>query len=70
MNKNAYEIRLEVLQMANNSLMSLFNAQCTQIHQTQSKGGAVFASDISALFPSVEDVKKRAMELYKFVEVK
>ena len=70
MNKNAYEIRLEVLQMANNSLMSLFNAQCTQLHQKQASGGAVYATDSTALFPSVEDVKKRAMELYKFVEVK
>lgn len=69
MNKNAYEIRLEVLQMADNALMALFAEKCVELHRSQTKGLNTHI-DPKDFFPSVADIKARAMELYKFVEFK
>jgi len=69
MNKNAYEIRLEVLQMANDALMALFTEKCVELHRSQSKGLNTHI-DLKDFLPSVADIKARAVELYKFVEFK
>lgn len=69
MNKNAYEIRLEVLQMANDALMALFAEKCTQLQARQTRGYDIDKCP-STFLPSVETIKARAVELYKFVEVK
>lgn len=69
MNKNAYEIRLEVLQMANDALMALFKEKCSQLQARQGEG---FDTDKcpSTFLPTTDSIKARAVELYKFVEVK
>jgi len=68
MNKNAYEIRLEVLQMADDALMTLFTEKCSGMHKRQEKGHDLF-TDPKDFFPSVAEIRARAAELYKFVEL-
>lgn len=72
-NKSPYEIRLEVLQMAKEHLDAAFKAQCDFALQM---GAALHAankatlSEIQALMPktySVDDITKKAVELYSFV---
>lgn len=72
MNKNAYEIRLDVLHIAHNDLMDVFheklhNAKRKMIgdNWTEEK---IDEKIISNLLPTSEDIIKRAKELYAFVE--
>lgn len=72
MNKNAYEIRLDVLHIAHNDLMDVFheklhNAKRRMIgdNWTEEK---IDEKIISNLLPTSEDIIKRAKELYAFVE--
>lgn len=72
MNKNAYEIRLDVLHIAHNDLMDVFheklhNAKRKMIgdNWTEEK---IDEKIISNLLPTSEDIIKRARQLYEFVE--
>lgn len=71
MAKNAYEIRLDVLQMAygdeNMRFLERLNA-----HRNKDTGELVNSSEelINSLFPKTSDIIERAEELYKFVEDK
>jgi hypothetical protein len=72
MNKNAYEIRLDVLHIAHNDLMNVFheklhNAKRRMIgdNWTEEK---IDEKIISELLPTSEDIIKRARQLYEFVE--
>jgi hypothetical protein len=72
MNKNAYEIRLDVLHIAHNDLMDVFheklhNAKRRMIgdNWTEEK---IDEKIISELLPTSEDIIKRARQLYEFVE--
>ena len=74
-NKNAYEIRLEVLSIAHSDLMEIYhqklhNAKMKMIGEpadgwTEEK---IDENIITNLLPKPSDVIKRAKELYTFVE--
>jgi hypothetical protein len=69
-NKNAYEIRLDVLQMAHGDMHMKF-LEKLNVHRTQDKNGYIINPSeelIDSLFPKPADVIARAEELYKFVE--
>jgi hypothetical protein len=65
-NKNAYEIRLDVLQMAHNDSQMRYLEQLNTFRDDH--GRLVDNKIIDDLFPKTVDVIKRAEELYKFVE--
>ena len=68
MAKNAYEIRLEVLQMAHSDEYSRYHHKLDTIRN--SDGFLDDANSIDALTPKTSDIIARAEELYKFVEDK
>lgn len=63
--KNAYEIRLEVLQMAHSDEYDKYHHKLDTIRDD--RGMLVDASKIDALTPETSDIIARAEELYKFV---
>jgi hypothetical protein len=67
-NKNAYEIRLEVLQMAHSDEYSRYHHKLDTIRN--SDGFLDDTNSIDALTPKTSDIIARAEELYKFVEDK
>ena len=70
MNKNAYEIRLEVLQLAHGDIMTQYhealNCQKETIYQDGQMTSDLSSVDVS--LPDASRVIERAEELYKFVE--
>lgn len=65
MAKNAYEIRLDVLQMAHSDE---YNKYSHKIDVLRCKGEEAYTQEnIDALTPKTEDIIARAEELYKFV---
>jgi hypothetical protein len=68
MAKNAYEIRLEVLQMAHSDEYNKYHHKLDTVRNEQ--GLLDNADAIEALTPKTADILKRAEELYKFVEDK
>jgi len=72
MAKNAYEIRLDVLQMAHSDESMRFLEKLNK-HRTYDDGGNLInpsTETIDDLFPKPKDIIKRAEELYTFVEDK
>jgi hypothetical protein len=72
-NKNAYEIRLEVLSIAHNDLMEIYhqklhNAKMKMIGEDGWTEEKIDENIITILLPKPADVIKRAKELYTFVE--
>jgi hypothetical protein len=72
-NKNAYEIRLEVLSIAHNDLMEIYhqklhNAKMKMIGEDGWTEEKIDENIITNLLPKPADVIKRAKELYTFVE--
>jgi hypothetical protein len=70
MNKNAYEIRLEVLQLAHGDIMTQYHEALNCQKETIYNDGQE-SSDLSGVDVSLPDASKiieRAEELYKFVE--
>jgi hypothetical protein len=72
-NKNAYEIRLEVLSIAHNDLMEIYhqklhNAKIKMIGEDNWTEEKIDENIITNLLPKPADVIKRAKELYTFVE--
>ena len=71
MNKNAYEIRLDVLGMAHGTLMDKYheklNASRHEADRTQIKFDDHLIDDLA---PSTTDIIAYANELYQFVEGK
>jgi len=67
-NKNAYEIRLEVLSMAHSDLVGQYH-QKLDIHRSNTdKQNELFdAKLVDSLYPKTLDILSRAEELYKFV---
>lgn len=65
MNKNAYEIRLEVLQLAHSDSLIQFSETINSFRDD--KHGRIDPDIIKKYFPKTEDIKKRAEELYSFV---
>lgn len=67
-NKNAYEIRLDVLNMAHNDAQMKY---LEKLNTLRDENGKVTNDRfIEELFPKTDDIIKRAEELYKFVEDK
>lgn len=65
MNKNAYEIRLEVLHIAHSDAMQSYHEA---LNANRDERGHLANPELAAtLFPKTEDIKKRAAELYEFV---
>jgi hypothetical protein len=71
MNKNAYEIRLDILNMAHNTIMERYyqkvNALRDQATISQTKFDETL---IDSLAPKTEDILVYANELYQFVDNK
>lgn len=72
-NKNAYEIRLEVLSIAHSDLMELYhqklhNAKLKMISEEGWIEEKIDENIITELLPKSEEIIKRAKELYAFVE--
>lgn len=69
-NKNAYEIRLDVLQMAHGDENMRFIEKLNNYRTYDARGNMSNPSTevINELFPKTSDIIKRAEELYKFVE--
>jgi hypothetical protein len=72
MNKNAYEIRLELLQLAHGDIMTRYHehleAQRDSIPHDE-KGNRDI-SKIDLTLPDTAEIIKRANELYSFIEGK
>lgn len=65
-NKNAYEIRLDVLQMAHSDAQMKY---LEKLNVSRDTNGKVQNTElIDDLFPNPSDIIKRAEELYTFVE--
>jgi hypothetical protein len=65
-NKNAYEIRLDVLQMAHGDAQMKYLEKLNNLRDNNGK--IADSSAVDGLFPQTSDIIKRAEELYKFVE--
>jgi len=68
--KNAYEIRLDVLQLAHGDMTQKF-IEKLNFHRTSNADGSFSnpsEETIEKLFPKPSDIIARAEELYKFVE--
>jgi hypothetical protein len=68
MNKNAYEIRLELLQMAHSDEYNKYHHKIDTIRND--KGFLDNVDAIDALTPKTSDIIARAEELYKFISEK
>ena len=70
-NKNAYEIRLDILKLAHDDLTGQYYQKIDVLRQNADKADTSFdASAITSLFPSTDEVIARAERLYKFVDAK
>lgn len=68
MSKNAYEIRLDVLQMAHSDEYDKYHHK---LETVRNKDGLLEdAQAIDALTPKTSDIIARAEELYKFISEK
>lgn len=69
-NKNAYEIRLEILKLAHSDESTRFYEQLNCFRTQDETGNINNPSEevINNLFPKTSDIISRANELYKFVE--
>jgi hypothetical protein len=67
-NKNAYEIRLDVLQMAHADAQMKYLEKLNILRDNDGK--VADESAIDNLFPQTSDIINRAQELYEFVEDK
>lgn len=71
MNKNAYEIRLEILKMAHDDANGRYYQKIDQHRVNADRTNTPFdTSLVESLFPTSAEVIARAEELYKFVEGK
>ncbi len=72
-NKNAYEIRLDILSIAHSDLMTIFheklhNAKMQKISNGGWTEAKIDENIITEHLPTSEAIIKRAKELYAFVE--
>jgi hypothetical protein len=68
-NKNAYEIRLEILKMAHDDATGRYYQKIDQHRINADKTNQPFdTSLVESLFPASADILARAEELYQFVE--
>jgi hypothetical protein len=68
MNKNAYEIRLDILRMAHDDLFNKYHETLGSLRYNAEKNNELFDSGITeTLYPKTNDIIARAQELYSFV---
>lgn len=68
MNKNAYEIRLDILKLAHDELYSNYHLKVSTLQQQSNINNTVLdLKDLEVILPTNEEVLKKARELYKFV---
>ena len=71
MNKNAYEIRLEILKMAHDDATGRYYQKLDMHRHNADKHNMELSSTlVESLFPTSEEIITKAEELYKFVEGK
>jgi len=71
MNKNAYEIRLDVLGMAHGTIMNQYHEKIGQLRDNANRTNHQFDVElIDKLMPKTADIIAYANELYSFVEGK
>ena len=71
MNKNGYEIRLEILKMAHDDATGRYYQKIDQHRVNADKTNTTFDTTlVESLFPTSAEIIARAEELYKFVESK
>ena len=70
-NKNAYELRTDILSMAQNRVMDMYNQEfsvwdmsCERHPDT----GALMSTTTPPTYPTTSEILKTANELYSFVE--
>ena len=69
-NKNAYEIRLDVLQMAHDDVFHTYYEKLNVLRNQDEKSQTcqmLTETEIDALFPKPQLILERAEELYSFV---
>ena len=69
-NKNAYEIRLEILHMAHQDCQQKFNEIMGSISRIQDRSSTpeiLTKEKLYELYPTTTEIITRAEELYKFV---
>jgi hypothetical protein len=67
-NKNAYEIRLEILKMAHDDAVGRYYQKLDMHRNNADKTEREFDTTlVDSLFPTSSDILVRADELYKFV---
>ena len=67
-NKNAYEIRLEILKMAHDDAVGRYYQKIDQHRINSEKTEQPFDTTlVESLFPASAEILTRAEELYKFV---
>jgi len=69
-NKNAYEIRLDVLQMAHNDAWGKFHSLNQKRFEDKNLSVEEYEQIVSEGFPKTADIIERAEELYSFIEGK
>lgn len=68
-NKNAYEIRLEILKMAHDAALGRYHHKISTVRDDAQKFNKEFDENlIESLFPNTKDILAHAAELYTFVE--
>ena len=71
MNKNAYEIRLDILNMAHGDIFAKYHEKINVIRDNANRKNEPFdVAHCDALYPTVDQIAARAQELYAFVEGK
>lgn len=72
MNKNAYEIRLELLQLAHRDIMERHQILLEAKHDAipYNQDGSRDTSKIDLTLPDPDEIIKRANQLYVFIEGK
>jgi hypothetical protein len=71
MNKNAYEIRLDILNMAHSDLFSKYHEKLGILRENSNRKNETFdLAHCDVLYPTVQQIAARAQELYAFVEGK
>ena len=65
--KNAYEIRLEVLQMAHNDAWGQFHSINNKRLEDKNLSTEAYEKIVAETFPKTQEIIERAEELYTFV---
>jgi hypothetical protein len=68
MSKTPYEVRLEILKMAQDQANSKYYSQCEQVYRKEGKEAAGTLSAEMPKFPAAEEILAEAAKLKSFVD--